>query len=63
MVVNRVILLTNVFGNDQFPGAVVIGKALCNQKCRLSEALWKVGVDVVVQFLRGTAPVRPLNIL
>ena len=53
MVVYRVAVLTNVLGNRQLPGAVVVSQTLGDQECRMGKISQEIGVDVVVQLFRG----------
>lgn len=63
VVVYRVAVLTNVLGNSQLPGAVVVSQTLGDQERRMGKISREIGVDVVVQLFRGAAPVGSFNLL
>ena len=46
MMVYRVVVLTNVLGDNQLPGAVVVGQTLRDQKRPMGEVLRKVLAEI-----------------
>lgn len=57
MMVYRVVVLTNVLGDCQFPGSVVVGQTLRNQERPMDEILRKVLAEIENQLLRRAATI------
>ena len=57
MMVYRVVVLTNVLGDCQLPGSVVVDQTLCNQERPMGKILRKVLAEIENQLLRRTAAI------
>ena len=52
MVLNRIVVLTDIIIDDQFPGLIIVVETLYNQKCRIGKVVHKRFADIEIRNLR-----------
>ena len=63
MIYNRIVVLTGIIIDDQFPGLIIVVETLRDQDCRIGKVVHKRFADIEIRNLRRRLPPIPFDFL